>query len=525
MQRFVQVATSDGVLRGVEHRGITSFLGVPYGGSTAGSRFRPPPPVTPWSGVRDALSYGHAAPQLDSRVAATAEWIDVLNLMYPRTGSPVEGLPMSEDCLVLNVWTPAADPAANLPVMVWFHGGGFAVGSGAEGLFQGAELAQLGEVVVVTVNHRLGILGYLPLDLLDESFEHSGVAGMLDIVQALEWVRANIAGFGGDPGNVTIFGQSGGGSKVSALLQMPPAAGLFHRAIVQSGVVVVPRPEDETRALAEDAVMVAGLTVGSARELAEFPLERLMAVQAGIRGGPPSPFAVGEAEDGVGLMAFSPTYDREMFPVDGSTPLSAMELSTPVLVGFASHDASLLMCADPAYATCTDDLLRERLRVTHGEGADQTFDRLLRDHPDESPRLRFARAVTESTFQTAAIGFAERHASGGAPVYAYELAYRTPVLDDLLGATHSLDLPLVFHTVSSSPFSGERADRHTVSRDMALAWAAFARSGDPNHAGIPHWEPYAADGRATMRIDTDWEPFAGVSADEIGRPASVMWGS
>jgi len=523
MQRFVDVPTTAGVLRGVEHRGVTSFLGVPYGGSTAESRFRPPPPVTPWVGVREALSYGAAAPQLDSRVAANADWIDVLSLMYPRTGSPVEGLPMSEDCLVLNVWTPSANPEAGLPVMVWLHGGGFAVGSGAEGLFQGAELAQLGDVVVITLNHRLGILGFLPLDLVDESFEHAGVAGMLDIVQALEWVRDNITAFGGDPGNVTVFGQSGGGAKVSALLQMPPAAGLFHRAIVQSGVAVVPRPADEARALAEDAIMVAGLTFGSARELAELPLDQIMQVQASVKGGPPSPFAVDEAEDGVGLMVFTPSYDRDVFPVDASTPLTAMEKSTPLLVGFASHDASLLLCSDPAYASCTDEFLLVRLRIMHGGAAEEIFDRLLRDHPEESARLRFARAVTESTFQSAAIRFAERRAGQGAPVYAFEFSYQTPVLDNLLGATHSLDLPFAFNTVNFTPLAGNREDRHELARDMTLAWAAFARSGDPNHAGIPRWDPYTVSARETMRIDTQWESFTGVPADAIGQPASAMW--
>ncbi len=232
-----------------------------------------------------------------------------------------------------------------------------------------------------------------------------------------------------------------------------------------------------------------------------------MQVQANVKGGPPSPFSVGSDEDdGVGLMLFGPTYDRDVLPVTGEPSLAP---SIPVLVGFASHDASLLMCADPAYATITEAQLRDRLRVTHGEAADETYARLARNHPDESARLRLARAVTETTFQSAAVRIAQRHAQQAAPVFAYEFGYQTPVLGDLLGATHSLDLPFVFYNIGSSPFAGDNADRHSLSREMALAWAAFARSGDPNHSGIPRWDPYTVQGRETMRIDATWELHRG----------------
>src|SRR4051794_18965023 len=243
------VETAAGKLRGIASGGISAFKGIPYGAPTGGAnRFMPPQPPAPWSGIREAASCHAQAPQMPGRPERRPELRTILG--------PADTSPESEDCLTLNVWTPGIGPAASngakLPVMVWLHGGAFAYGSGNRAVTDGANLARSGDVVVVSVNHRLNIFGFLHLaDLGGERYAHSGNAGVLDLVAALEWVRDNIAAFGGDPGNVTIFGESGGGGKVSVLLAMPRARELFHRAVIQSGAAIRVRTSVRAAALTE----------------------------------------------------------------------------------------------------------------------------------------------------------------------------------------------------------------------------------------------------------------------------------
>lgn len=522
MQRNVVVTTAKGALKGVEHRGVVSFLGVPYGASTGGAnRFRPPQPVEPWEGVRDATVFGPVAPQVDTRLSADGTWVDVISLMYPRTGSPTEGAPMGEDCLVLNVWTPSVDDGVKRPVMFWMHGGGFAHGTGAEMIFNGDELAPLGDVVVVTVNHRLGIMGFLPIDRADEGYAHSGVAGMLDIVQALEWVRDNIGLFGGDPDNVTIFGQSGGGAKVSSVLAMPAARGLFHKAINQSGASMAFVDDQQAELLIDRILAAASLDRGTASQLAELPLERLLEIQDSLTGLGGIFSLDGEPRSDAVTIVLGPTHDEVHFPTAPLNPLLDETDAIPMLVGFTSHDASLLLCNDPGYEGFTEEQLLARLQRTHPDGAAELA-RLKSTYPDESPRLWLARVVTDGSFRASAIRLADRKSAQSAPVYMYEFGYQTPVYDNLLGSPHSLDLAFVFRTVGRSPFTGERADRYQVATDMALAWAAFARNGDPNHDGIPAWTPYTED-RTTMLIDTRWAPYTGPASEELGQASSPIW--
>ncbi|WP_187264911.1 carboxylesterase/lipase family protein [Homoserinibacter sp. GY 40078] len=519
MQRNVEVTTRHGRLRGVEHRGAVSFLGVPYGASTGGAnRFRPPQPVEPWEGVRDATVFGPAAPQNDTRLTADGTWIDVITMMYPRTGSPTEGGAMSEDCLVLNVWTPAVDTEKR-PVMVWLHGGGFAHGTGSEMLFNGDELAPLGDVVVVTLNHRLGILGYLPLDLADPEFAHSGVAGMLDIVQALEWVRDNISAFGGDPDNVTVFGQSGGGAKVSVLHAMPAARGLFHKAIVQSGAMLRRPPAEQSRRLIDAVLAEAGIAPDEAHRLADVPLERLLEIQEQLTNLGAAFSLDGEAEHGEPSLMFAPTEDEAHLPDAPFHPLQDGTDAIPMLVGYTSHDASLLLCNDPDYRDYTRERLLARLALSNDD-PEAELAKWEAAYPDEPPRLLLARIVTDESFRPAVLRLAEVKSQQSAPVWSYEFGYQTPIFDNLLGSPHSLDLPFVFRTVGRSPFAGDNADRHQVSTDMALAWTSFARSGDPNHPGIPEWRPFGV-ARSTMLIDTVWREYSTHEIPEL-QPGSIF---
>jgi para-nitrobenzyl esterase len=267
------VETASGKLRGSAAGGIFAFKGVPYGASTAGTnRFMPPQAPEPWAGVRDALAYRGHAPQLPGRPERRPELQNILG--------PADATPEGEDCLTLNVWTPGLD-GTKRPVMMWLHGGAFAYGSGNRAVTEGSNLARRGDVVVVSVNHRLNIFGFLHLaDIGGERFAHSGNAGVLDLVAALEWVRDNIAEFGGDPENVTIFGESGGGGKVSVLLAMPAARGLFHRAIIQSGATVRVSTRERATALAEAAMRHLGIGRGECERLQEVPADRLAAAIA-----------------------------------------------------------------------------------------------------------------------------------------------------------------------------------------------------------------------------------------------------
>ena len=347
------VETTAGKIRGAVVDGIAAFRSVPYGASTAGAaRFMPPRPPAAWAGVRDALDYAGQAPQARLGPAPRAEMVDF--------SGPADASPETEDCLTLNVWTPAADSAARRPVMVWLHGGAFSYGSSNSLRLQGMRLCQRGDVVVVTVNQRLNIFGHLDLSQVGGAeYARSGNAGTLDMIAALHWVRDNIAAFGGDPGCVTIFGESGGGGKVSTLLAMPSARGLFHRAIVQSGAAVRLRTRDRAAKLTEAVLADLGLTRASLAELHAVPMRRLLA-------------AIGPAQQAIGpspwplldRYPFGPVVDGTLLPRQpfdpDATPVSA---DIPLIIGDCAHEASLFLAHDDKvwHRTLTEAELRTRV--------------------------------------------------------------------------------------------------------------------------------------------------------------------
>ena len=360
------VETTAGRVRGALEDGVHVFKGIPYGAPTGGpNRFRAPQPPPAWTGVRDALAYGPSAPQ--------------------NRGGDVGG---DEDCLVLNVWTRGLDDGGRRPVMVWLHGGGFRSGSGSSPLYDGVNLANRGDVVVVTINHRLNVFGYLELgDLVGGAFADAGNAGMLDIIQALAWVRDNIARFGGDPATVTIFGESGGGRKVSTLLAMPDARGLFHRAIIQSGPGLHLQPRDKSTELAVALFRELGLAPTRIAALQELPMERVLAAYATVEG----------RLDGLARQkgvfeqhGFVPTVGVPALPGYAFDPV-ATEISAdvPILIGSNRHEMALFSRNDPAIheRTLTEAQLRERVEVMVGGGADRVLDVYARAWPDESPAV------------------------------------------------------------------------------------------------------------------------------------------
>ena len=350
-QTYPIVETAHGKVRGVAADGVSSFKGIPYGASTAGrNRFMPPVAPTPWPGVRDALSYGPSAPQNPSSMRG---------LVDPKSAfaayGDADGIVESEDCLVLNVWTPAADDSSARPVMVWLHGGGFQASSGSPPIYDGSNLARRGDVVVVSVNHRLGALGYTFFAGIGGSdFSDSRNAGMLDLVAALDWVRGNIAKFGGDPRKVTIFGESGGGQKVSTLMAMPAAKDLFHRAVVQSGPGLKMNKLSHANEVAEMLLAELGLSRGQVREAQSVPVERIVAAQAAVQ------IKLGARVPGF-IQGFSPVVDGVTLPRHPFDP-DAPDVSAgvPLIIGYNRTEMTLFMAGDAKAFSLDEDGLHRR---------------------------------------------------------------------------------------------------------------------------------------------------------------------
>jgi para-nitrobenzyl esterase len=482
------VETAAGKIRGAVAGGIRAFKGIPYGAPTDGAnRFRPPQPVMPWSGVRDALAYHAKAPQSPAQVKRRPEMDGILG--------PVDGSLESEDCLTLNIWTP--ELTGKRPVMVWLHGGAFAYGSGNRAVTEGANLARRGDVVVVSVNHRLNICGYLHLEEIGgESFAGSGNAGSLDMVAALEWVRDNIAAFGGDAGNVTIFGESGGGGKVSALLVMPASKGLFHRAVIQSGAAVRFTTRERADALADAVVK----QLGGVDKLREVPLSALLgAIIPASKTAGSRPFPLLDRYD------FGPVVDGRVVTQHPAEPsASPLGDSIPLMIGGTAREASLFLDDDAVWhRTLDEDQLRARIAAIAGRDADAACKLYRELLPGASAGDRLIAALTGSNFSVRTWLYAERRAArGGAPVYHYSLDWASPFAGGRMGAHHAMDLPFVFDT-TDVPLCTKGADgAPELAAAMAATWAAFARTGKPDNPAIPAWPAYDAATRATMIFDT-----------------------
>jgi para-nitrobenzyl esterase len=475
----LMVETTAGRVSGLANGPVRVFKGIPYGAPTGGAnRFMPPQKPAAWSGVREMTRIGARCPQPATPGLMPEEAID---LDYG---------PMSEDCLYLNVWTASLERAAKRPVMVWFHGGGFAVGSGGSVRYDGTNLAHKHDVVLVTVNHRLNAFGFLNLaEIGGARYASSGNAGMLDIVAALEWVRDNIAGFGGDPGNVTVFGESGGGGKVSTLMAMPAAKGLFHRAIAQSGVALRGTPAEAASTTARTLVGQLGIGAGEIDRLQQVPFERIVAALEAAR--PP--------------LGFAPVVDgRELprHPFDPDAP--AVSADVPMLLGSNLTertffpDTPLDAIDDAALAghvkryTGLADAEAARLVATYRRarpGADNTF---------------IYQLISADWWMTANVLVqAERKARlGRAPAFVYHFEKPMPARDGKLKVPHTAEIAFAFDNIElSRALNGTGPDMQPLADRMSAAWAAFARTGDPSGAGRLKWEPYSAEHRAVMIFD------------------------
>ncbi|MBL8642485.1 MAG: carboxylesterase/lipase family protein [Rhodospirillaceae bacterium] len=464
------VQTTAGRVRGFTDRGIQVFKGIPYGADTAPRRFQPALPVSAWKGVRDAFEYGPSAPQARE------------------TG------PVSEDCLVLNVWTPGTDKAKR-PVMVYFHGGEYSAGSGSDPIYDGVNLCRHGDVVLVTVNHRLAVLGHLFLArLAGPAYATSGNVGILDLVLALHWVRDNIAAFGGDPACVTVFGQSGGGAKIATLMAMPAAKGLFHRAITMSGQQVTASGPNAAHARTLAFLDALNIPPARAADVVSVPLPKLIAAMAAAD--PTVPRS---------SLYWGPVLDEAALPRHPFYPdAPAQSAHIPMMIGNTLDETRFFFRNDASVFALTWETLPARLAIELRVDIDPhlVLTEYRKLYPVASPVEIYFAATTAGRSWRGAVVEAEMRAASGVPAFMYQLNWRSPVDNGVWGAAHTLDIPLAFrNTAHPKALSGNSEAAQTVSAQISDAFLNFASTGNPNHAGIPQWAPYDLTARQTLLFD------------------------
>lgn len=488
----VETTTAYGRLRGREVDGVAVFRGVPYAAAPVGPlRLAPPQRPAAWDGVRDALDFGNACPQGNRQNSQSGDRRSVFGVLFTPAG-----LPTSEDCLFLNVWTPAAD-GERRPVMVWIHGGIFRLGTGASPGYDGTKLTRRGDVVVVTLNYRLGVLGFL------HAPEIGAVnVGLQDQMAALEWVQENIASFGGDPANVTVFGESAGAKSIECMLAAPRARGLFHRAVLQStySVPMDPSAASETTAGVLDEL---GASPAEPARLREVSLDDLLDANARHAGG----------AGGGGLLtagtSLGPVVDGEVITDRPLDVVARGEAPVPLVIGTTLDEAKLFGALQPGTADMTEDQLLERLSALLPDGgpsvdkAAEIYKAARTTRGDAAePRAVWFAASTDRTFRQHSIRVAEAH-SAHQPVWSYLFSWHASGMGGVLGACHAVEIPFVFGTYDDALAHLIGDDEHAaaLSERVQDAWLAFARGGEPAAPSLPGWPVYDASRRATMVFD------------------------
>jgi para-nitrobenzyl esterase len=494
------VATSAGKVRGFTRNGVVIFKGIPYGDTTAGeNRFLAPKPPKPWTDVRPALAWGPVSPH-----GPRAGWVNQEEQFLYQWDDGFAG----EDMLRVNVWTPAVGDNTKRPVLVWIHGGGYASGSSQElRPYDGERLAREHDAVLVSMNHRLNVFGFLDLSQIGgEKYAGSGNASMLDLVLALQWVRDNIANFGGDAGNVTIFGQSGGGGKVTTLMAMPAAKGLFHKAVAMSGSFIGASTRDSAKALALQVMKELGIAPSQIAKLHTVSADALL--NAGIAAaqkiapfGFPPPGVLPKIN-----LGWQPVVDGTVLPeTPFDTAAPALSADIPFLLGNTFHEFAGGI-DKPQIAETTWEQVTASLSPALGARTAPALDAYRKAFPSAKP-FEIAGMIGADLFRRGAIHQTELKAKqGGAPVYAYWFGWRTPVLDGRPLAYHCQDLAFWFDNIDLClQATGGGDDARTLASQMSRSLVAFARTGDPNHDGIPKWTPFTESNRAMMIWDSTSE--------------------
>jgi para-nitrobenzyl esterase len=495
-----------GRLQGARSRGGLVFRGIPYAAPPVGAlRFRAPQPVVAWRDVRDATHFGASAPQ-----TGAMNWL-VRQVVGAATGR------QSENCLSLNVWTPALD-GGRRAVLVFVHGGAFVLGSGSTPLYSGSRLSARGDVVVVTLNYRLGALGSLALrDALADGADADTNLGLRDQLAALEWVQANIASFGGDPECVTVFGESAGAMSVGALLGSPRARGLFRRAILQSGAAHNVSSPTQARRVAEEFLARLGPAGASLAALRQAPLQEILRAQ-------------GETSAALALelggLAFQPTVDGDVLP---EAPLAALERGAgahvAVLAGTNADEWKLFMLGDLRARAMDEESLRRRfarsLGEAHVERAWQAYARAPLSRAPDAPRERWSAFQSDRIFHWPAARLLDLHATHSRETYAYRFDWAPPFNRARIGACHGIELPFVFGAILEPwvrPLAGAASGSRKLAHRVQEAWLAFAKTGHPGHSGLPYWPPYDTEKRQAMRLGRRCNAIL-----DYGRDAVRFW--
>jgi para-nitrobenzyl esterase len=502
---YVEVDTMYGRLRGAQGNGLVTFKGIPYAGSVSGTnRFKAAPPLKAWTGVRDALEFGASALQSN--------------------GNRTSG---SEDCLFLNIWTPAAD-GRKRPVMFYNHGGGFTTGSAAATYQDGSNLARTWDVVVVATNHRLGIMGYLYIgELGGQEYATSGNQGLLDIRDGLKWVQDNIERFGGDPNNVMVFGESGGGAKTSCLYAMPSAARYFNKASIESGPGIRITPRDSATATAQMVLKELGLEKSDWRKLLEVPAAKLVDAQVALgRNRSAGPLTPGGGRRGMSGNAnpggFGPVLDGQVMlnhPFDPTAP--AISKDKPLMVGYNRDEMNFFFAQNGAtdVYSLTEATLKERLEREQGPNAAAVLEAYRKSRPNASPADLYVAIATARFAVIGSTTIAERkYAQHGAPVYTYCFTHESERLiagtQHIYGAAHAVEIVYKFNNVPATGiapsgqqtgggFADSRPSSVQAAHNMSELWSTFARNGRPAAKGQPAWPAYDTTKRATMFIDAE----------------------
>lgn len=499
------VPTVYGKVRGYIKGGIYTFKGIPYGASTAGeNRFMPPVKPTPWKGIRDTLVYGPISPQKQNN-----GWIQPEHgFLYQWT----DGF-QSEDCLRLNIWSPGIADGKKRPVMFWIHGGGFTTGSSQElPAYDGENMSRMGDVLVVSINHRLNAFGYLDLSEYSDKYISSGNVGMLDIVASLEWVRDNIANFGGDKDNVTIFGQSGGGAKVITLMAMPAARGLFHKAISQSNSIVQVSNHAYATQFTAQVLKELNIDRSNIDELHNVPVGHIIAAIAVAEK------AMGSAvPHDVGRAGLQPVVDSEVLPMHPFDPgAPAISANIPFMVGTTRNEASASIDS-AALEEMTEYGLKEKIMSKYPTRGKGIYNAMRKVHPTAKP----VEILSYLSAQNAMAYLQAQRKAGqhAAPVYLYMFAWHTKMLDGRPRAFHCSELPFAFaNTARCENYTGNTEEAKKLADNMAMAWINFARNGNPDHKDLPHWPSFNEQKGAMMVFNNTCE----VKVDPDGEARQIM---